>query len=58
MGQPEVWKKASFSGGQNGDCVEVRGDLAAVRDSKNPSARLSFSEKAMTVFIASLRDQR
>lgn len=30
------WRKASFSG-TGGNCVEVRQDLAAVRDSKNPT---------------------
>lgn len=30
------WRKSSFSGG-GGNCVEVRQDLAAVRDSKNPA---------------------
>jgi hypothetical protein len=30
------WRKSSYSA-QNGACVEVRGDLAALRDSKNPT---------------------
>ncbi|WP_156756600.1 DUF397 domain-containing protein [Actinokineospora pegani] len=30
------WRKASFSD-TGGNCVEVRQDLTAVRDSKNPS---------------------
>ena len=30
------WRKSSFSG-DSGDCVEVRQDLAALRDSKNPA---------------------
>lgn len=30
------WRKSSFSG-DGGDCVEVRRDLAAVRDSKSPA---------------------
>jgi hypothetical protein len=29
------WRKSSFSG-DSGDCVEVRQDLTAIRDSKNP----------------------
>lgn len=34
----EKWRKSSYSGGSGqGSCVELRGDLAAVRDSKNPS---------------------
>ena len=30
------WRKSSFSG-DSGDCVQVRQDLAAIRDSKNPN---------------------
>jgi len=30
------WRKSSFSG-SGGNCVEVRQDLAAIRDSKSPS---------------------
>ena len=30
-----TWRKSSYSA-QDGDCVEVRHDLAALRDSKNP----------------------
>lgn len=29
------WRKSSFSG-SGGNCVEVRQDLAAIRDSKSP----------------------
>jgi uncharacterized protein DUF397 len=30
------WRKSSFSG-SGGNCVEVRQDLAAIRDSKDPN---------------------
>jgi hypothetical protein len=30
------WRKSSFSGGENSDCIELVGTLDAVRDSKNP----------------------
>lgn len=30
------WRKSSYSG-NSGECVEVRRDLVAVRDSKNPT---------------------
>jgi hypothetical protein len=30
-----TWRKSSYSG-QEGSCVEVRDDLSALRDSKNP----------------------
>lgn len=29
------WRKSSFSGGDNGDCVELA-NTGAIRDSKNP----------------------
>jgi hypothetical protein len=32
-----MWRKSSFSS-NGGDCVEVRADLSALRDSKNPAA--------------------
>lgn len=31
------WRKSSFSGGENNDCVEVAEGLGAIRDSKNPA---------------------
>ncbi|TCO65621.1 DUF397 domain-containing protein [Actinocrispum wychmicini] len=32
------WRKSSFSGGTNGNCVEVTFDCGgAIRDSKNPN---------------------
>jgi hypothetical protein len=30
------WRKSTFSG-DSGNCVQVRQDLAAIRDSKNPT---------------------
>jgi hypothetical protein len=46
MNTPEKrWRKSSFSGATNGDCVEVAvaPTLVAVRDSKNPDGpRLHF----------------
>jgi len=39
------WRKSSFSG-SGGNCVEVRQDLAAVRDSKSATA------PALTVDLA------
>lgn len=44
------WRKASFSGAGSG-CVEVRGTLRAVRDSKNPTGPiLTFT--ALSTFVA------
>lgn len=33
--RPATWRVSSYSG-QGNSCVEIRGDLHAVRDSKNP----------------------
>lgn len=33
------WRKSSFSG-DSGNCVEIRQDLAAIRDSRNPGPTL------------------
>jgi Domain of unknown function (DUF397) len=29
------WRKSSYSGGENADCIELAGTLDAIRDSKN-----------------------
>lgn len=41
-----IWRKSSFSGGGNGDCVEVAGSLGAVRDSKNPTGPVLHADLA------------
>lgn len=38
----QTWRKSTWSGG-NGECVEVRGERDAVRDSKNPAVVLPVS---------------
>jgi len=54
-----VWRKSSFSGGNNGDCVEVaaaRGDAgAAIRDSKNVSRVLQVG---FADLVAAVKDDR
>jgi hypothetical protein len=45
----QVWRKSSYSGGGNNDCVEVAVgiDAVGVRDSKNADGlRLAFSAAA------------
>jgi hypothetical protein len=37
------WRESSFSG-DSGDCVQVRRDLAAVRDSKNPTGPVLIAD--------------
>lgn len=48
-----VWRKSSFSGGDNGDCVELRSNLDALRDSKNPGGPML--EAQLGEFIAAVK---
>ncbi|MGP3968469.1 DUF397 domain-containing protein [Streptomyces sp. 6N223] len=55
------WRKSSYSGGGNGNCVEVSTahptTAIPVRDSKNPTGpALLFPTPAWSGFLASLRD--
>ena len=45
-----MWRKSSRSG-ETGNCVEVRNDLAAVRDSKRPEAALPLPRTALKGLI-------
>ncbi|RSM41835.1 DUF397 domain-containing protein [Amycolatopsis balhimycina DSM 5908] len=52
-----VWRKSSYSGGGNGDCVEValNTELVGVRDSKAPaSGELAVPSAAWTTFLRKL----
>lgn len=52
-----VWRKSSYSGGNNGDCVEVAlsTELVGVRDSKAPaSGELTVAAEAWTTFLREL----
>lgn len=54
------WRKSSYSGGTQGDCVEAANNLAAIRDSKNPagpSVQVDLSAFLVEV-MASLFDLR
>ncbi|MBB4963800.1 DUF397 domain-containing protein [Saccharothrix violaceirubra] len=54
MIKPE-WRKSSRSTNTD-SCVEVRNDLAAVRDSKNPSGpQLEFTPRSLKAFVAAVR---
>ncbi|NJQ05987.1 DUF397 domain-containing protein [Streptomyces lonarensis] len=52
------WRKSSYSGGDNGSCVEVADGIPThlpVRDSKNPTgAALTIPNATWTAFIAGL----
>ncbi|GAA3459580.1 DUF397 domain-containing protein [Saccharothrix longispora] len=49
-----TWRKSSHSGNSGGDCVEVRGGLDAVRDSKNGDV-LEFRGPALAAFLRALK---
>ena len=49
-----TWRKSSNSGNSGGQCVEVRGGLDAVRDSKNGEV-LEFRRPALVVFLRALQ---
>ena len=47
------WRKSSHSG-NTGDCVELRQDLTAVRDSKHPDVTLAVTRTAVRELITRL----
>jgi hypothetical protein len=49
----ESWRKSSYSGGGNGNCVEVavRTDEVGVRDSKNTGPTLEFPAEQWHLFL-------
>ncbi|WP_050988616.1 DUF397 domain-containing protein [Streptomyces xiaopingdaonensis] len=53
------WRKSSYSGGSNGNCLEVddaRTTTVPVRDSKIPDgARLTFPAAAWSAFVNEVR---
>ena len=53
------WRKSSYSGTSNGDCLEVDDSRTAtvpVRDSKTPDgARLAFPVAAWSAFVNEVR---
>lgn len=55
-----IWRKASYSNGNGGCCVEVAivtGGYRAVRDSKDPTgAVLRVAPEEWTAFAAAVRD--
>jgi hypothetical protein len=55
------WRKSSYSGGDNGSCLEVVDGLHAVpiRDSKVPAGpALHVSQDAWAVFVSYAQEQR
>ena len=50
------WRKSSFSGGENSDCVELVGTLDAVRDSKNPDGPILRAD--LPGLLTAIREDR
>jgi hypothetical protein len=50
------WRKSSFSGGENSDCVELAGTLDAVRDSKNPGGPILRAD--LPGLLTAIREDR
>jgi hypothetical protein len=48
------WRKSSRSGNA-GDCVELRQDLSAIRDSKRPDVALPLTRSAVRHLVTTLR---
>lgn len=46
------WRKSSFSG-DSGECVEIRQDLGALRDSKNPGPALDVDVLGLLAMVKS-----
>lgn len=56
-----IWRKSSFSGSDEGNCVEVARAvcLMAVRDSKNPDGPvLTFGRMGWQGFVSGLKSGR
>ncbi|MEU7345964.1 DUF397 domain-containing protein [Streptomyces bacillaris] len=52
------WRKSSYSGGANGDCLEVADGHASVpvRDSKTPTGpTLTFSPQGWSGFVTAVK---
>jgi hypothetical protein len=56
-----LWRKATYSNGSGGNCVEVATNLhaVAVRDSKDPQGpHLDFSTRDWHAFVSGLKTSR
>ena len=55
------WRKATYSSGNGGNCIEVAtaGHAVAVRDSRDPDGpRLAFGRHAWKAFTAKVKGDR
>lgn len=59
---PRAWRKSSYSGASNGDCVEVAHGVPGVvpvRDSKDPQGpALLIPAEAWTAFVGAVKAGR
>jgi hypothetical protein len=57
-----TWRKASYSGGNGGECVEVASNgnaVVAVRDSKDPNGpKLVFTSPVWESFVQRVRNRK
>jgi uncharacterized protein DUF397 len=51
------WRKSTYSN-PDGDCLEIDGSIASIRDSKNPEVEIRIGRRAVTAFIAKLTPDR
>ena len=51
-----TWRKSSRS--ETNNCVEVRGDLQAIRDSKSPELIMPVDNGAVSRLVARIRADR
>ena len=52
-----TWRKSSHSD-TDGNCVEIRADLQALRDSKSPMAIMPITRAAMARLVSQAKDLR
>jgi hypothetical protein len=55
------WRKSSYSGGENNDCVEVsdEGGLHLVRDSKDPGGGfITLANRSFAALIGAVNETR
>ncbi len=55
-GPHPTWRKSSYSGSNNGECVELAGTLDLLRDSKNPAGPVLRVD--LGAFLAAIRDDQ
>jgi hypothetical protein len=59
MTEQGLWRKSSYSGGENNACVEIKHDLTAIRDSKNLDGPVLYGDiRALIAAIQSESGER